>query len=151
METLPLVPDAFKSPTDFLPWEKGPYLDLSWMPLAIRFKLDSVGLKISLEQWQAMSSDSRWKLLRDPFRLETDISNWQQQLNASLEVETKTQAIQLESGYKPGAVEKAVENWKNEGFEFIAPSKELFEYPAYLAIKIMTPNRGGKTELPLFL
>ena len=37
---------------------------LDWLPLAVRYKLDTCGLKIGLEEWQGLSRESREALLR---------------------------------------------------------------------------------------
>ena len=39
---------------------------LQWLPLAVRYKLDGSGLKIGLQQWQALSLQQRSALLRCP-------------------------------------------------------------------------------------
>lgn len=39
---------------------------LEWLPLAVRFKLDAVGLKIRLPEWQALARDERLALLGCP-------------------------------------------------------------------------------------
>lgn len=36
---------------------------LEWLPLAVRFKLDAVGLKIRLSEWHALTRDERLALL----------------------------------------------------------------------------------------
>jgi hypothetical protein len=40
--------------------------DLTWLPLAIRYKLDQSGLIISLQAWQALSMELRTQLLACP-------------------------------------------------------------------------------------
>jgi hypothetical protein len=39
---------------------------LEWLPLAVRFKLDAVGLKIGLSEWQALARAKRQALLACP-------------------------------------------------------------------------------------
>jgi hypothetical protein len=40
--------------------------DLEWLPLAVRYKLDLCGLKIGLNEWQALALEQRQALLRCP-------------------------------------------------------------------------------------
>lgn len=39
---------------------------LEWLPLAVRFKLDALGLKIRLYEWQALARPKRQALLACP-------------------------------------------------------------------------------------
>ncbi|MEJ8839900.1 nitrate reductase associated protein [Ramlibacter sp. AN1133] len=39
---------------------------LRWLPLAVRFKLDKCGLKLGLQQWQALDLCQREALVRRP-------------------------------------------------------------------------------------
>ena len=39
---------------------------LQWLPLAVRYKLDRCGLKVRLQQWQALPLAGRSALLRCP-------------------------------------------------------------------------------------
>ncbi len=40
--------------------------ELEWMPLAVRMKLDLAGLKLGLEDWQALTLETRRSLLAAP-------------------------------------------------------------------------------------
>ena len=44
--------------------------DLHFIPLAIRYKLDTLGLKIGLDAWLRLSIEERFELLNSPFDFE---------------------------------------------------------------------------------
>jgi hypothetical protein len=54
-------------PIGLLPWETAAYADLAWMPMAMRYKLDTIGFKVHLQQWQKLPFASRNELLVAPF------------------------------------------------------------------------------------
>lgn len=51
-------------PRDVLPFESEAAQRLEWLPLAVRFKLDRTGMRVSLAQWQAVPLPQRERLLR---------------------------------------------------------------------------------------
>jgi hypothetical protein len=53
-------------PIRVLPCEPSQACSLEWLPLAVRFKLDAVGLKIRLAEWQVLGRDERLALLACP-------------------------------------------------------------------------------------
>jgi hypothetical protein len=52
------------SPTAVLDFEPEQAKSLSWLPLAIRHKLDDAGLRLTLRQWQDLPDGARRELLR---------------------------------------------------------------------------------------
>ena len=52
------------APTACLPFEPAEARSLQWLPLAVRYKLDACGLRLSLGQWQALSEAARLQLLQ---------------------------------------------------------------------------------------
>jgi|GEM_PF-3837092 len=56
-----------REPVGLLPWESPDYRTLEWLPLALRFKLDRLRIKLHLKQWQAFTLEDRQQLLRQPF------------------------------------------------------------------------------------
>ena len=51
---------------------------LTYIPLAVRFKLDKCGIKLSLEAWQQLPEDRRRKLLQAPYDQAADIARYRQ-------------------------------------------------------------------------
>jgi len=47
---------------------------LEWMPLAVRYKLDVLGLSMRLAKWQDLALDVRRALVQLPARTEADLS-----------------------------------------------------------------------------
>ncbi len=68
------------TPDQLLPWETGPYADLEWLPQAMRFKLDAVGIKVGLKQWQALPIEAKRQLLAAPIADEAAKEAWKQSL-----------------------------------------------------------------------
>ena len=54
------------APTACLPFEPDEARCLLWLPLAVRHKLDGCGLRLSLNEWQALSLAARQQLLQAP-------------------------------------------------------------------------------------
>lgn len=52
------------SPSACLPFEHECAKSLHWLPLAVRYKLDEAGLKLSLIQWQSLTITSRLGLVK---------------------------------------------------------------------------------------
>ena len=53
---------------------------LTYIPMAVRFKLDKCGIKLSLEAWQQLPDDRRRELLQAPCDHATDIASYRQVL-----------------------------------------------------------------------
>ena len=51
-------------PSSCLPFEAERASSLHWLPWAVRFKLDGEGLRLSLQQWQALPLAVRAELVR---------------------------------------------------------------------------------------
>ena len=58
--------DLDLAPTACLTFESQACQSLQWLPLAVRFKLDECGLKLSLQQWQGLPLAERQALLALP-------------------------------------------------------------------------------------
>ncbi|HSW17933.1 MAG TPA: nitrate reductase associated protein [Ramlibacter sp.] len=59
------MPPRFE-PTAVLPFEGPEAQQLQWLPLAMRYKLDVLGLRLTLAQWQALSLEERRLLVTSP-------------------------------------------------------------------------------------
>lgn len=59
-----LPPDP--GPTQAFPFEPDAARALTWLPLAVRYKLDRCALRVSLQAWQALPLRSRERLLACP-------------------------------------------------------------------------------------
>ena len=54
------------APTACLAFEPDEARSLLWLPLAVRYKLDGSGLRLSLGEWQALPMGTRRELLQMP-------------------------------------------------------------------------------------
>jgi hypothetical protein len=59
-----LSPDL--SPTSWLEVDSPAARQLTWLPYAVRFKLDACGLRMSLHDWQRLPAAQRMALVRAP-------------------------------------------------------------------------------------
>lgn len=135
------------APQTTLPWEKENYADLHWMPQAIRFKLDTAGLKIGLKTWQALALQDRQSLLQAPFATPDHKQTWAQHLAQSLSrhnLGEPAAITPLESFTVPS--QNAIAAWQAAGFDLTAPFEKLSDYGRYLAIKLVkapSPNQAA--------
>ena len=60
----------------FYPFEGPATIDLSLIPLSIRYKLDRAEIKLHLSQWQKISLDDRQRLLDRPCGTATEITGY---------------------------------------------------------------------------
>jgi hypothetical protein len=67
---------------------------LSFMPLALRYRLDRAGLKASLAAWQALPVDERRRLFDTPAASDADIAGFALALRSAL----------AEAGHAPSAL-----------------------------------------------
>jgi hypothetical protein len=61
------------SQAGFYPFEGPATIDLSLIPLSIRYKLDRAEIKLHLSQWQKISIDDRQRLLDTPCGTATEV------------------------------------------------------------------------------
>lgn len=61
-----LRPDLF--PTSCLEVDSAAAWELTWLPYAVRFKLDECGLRMSLHEWQQLPLGQRTALVHAPLR-----------------------------------------------------------------------------------
>ena len=76
--TAPPYPDE----TRLFGFESELEANLTYMPMAVRFKLDKCGIKLSLEQWQRLPLHRRRELLRTPCDHAAAISNYRLMLRS---------------------------------------------------------------------
>lgn len=60
----------------FYPFEGPETIDLSLIPLSIRYKLDRAEIKLHLSQWQKISIDDRQRLLETPCGTATELTTY---------------------------------------------------------------------------
>jgi hypothetical protein len=53
---------------------------LTYIPMAVRFKLDTCGVKLSLAQWNRLPESERWNLFESPCATTADIARYAQAL-----------------------------------------------------------------------
>lgn len=66
---------------DFYPFESPEATGLSLIPLRVRYKLDCVGVRLRLSQWQAMTSQEKGQLLQLPVATPEDRNGYRAALS----------------------------------------------------------------------
>ena len=56
--------------------------DLDWIPRSVRDKLDQVGIKLHLREWQAFTLEERQELCALPCQTKTEKKTFQERLDA---------------------------------------------------------------------
>lgn len=67
-------------PHDFYPFESPQATGLVLIPLRVRYKLDCVGLRLRLTQWQALTAEEKGQLLRLPVDTATEQGDYRDAL-----------------------------------------------------------------------
>ena len=65
------------------------------IPMAVRLKLDNVGVKVSLKQWNKLARDERDQLLLGPCETPADRRAFRDQLVAAIEARTGDKPSEL--------------------------------------------------------
>ncbi len=99
-------------------FERDEFSDLNWIPLVIRYRLDSCGLKLSLSAWQKLPFAERARLLELPFGDSEEVQAWISVLNSSLAIQGGGPPVSMprweEPKEPPSAVKERLEgplNW----------------------------------------
>jgi hypothetical protein len=74
---------------------------LACIPLAVRFKLDKCGIKLSLTQWQQLPEGKRQDLLRVRCDTDVEIADFRHVLQALITAACSDEPRQLEVGVHP--------------------------------------------------
>jgi hypothetical protein len=75
-------------PVQTLACEPPQALALDWLPLAVRYKLDRCGRKISLQQWRSLPHAKRAALLKAPMHAEPGGINFERMLDQDARIRT---------------------------------------------------------------
>lgn len=91
--------------SDFYPFEPTEAIELSLIPLRVRYKLDCAGVRLRLLQWQALPSVEKRLLLQLPVATLAEVNEYRSALSHM--VSRQGDALQAD----PPGVDKEV--WKN--------------------------------------
>jgi hypothetical protein len=61
-----MSPNPAPEPTQTFEFEPEEARKLNWLPLAVRYKLDQCGLRVSLRPWQTLAHAHRQRLVESP-------------------------------------------------------------------------------------
>jgi hypothetical protein len=142
-------------PIALLPWEKESYASLDWIPQAVRFKLDAVGAKVGLKQWQDLDLGHRKELLALPAESIAEKATWLEKLQAIVALDKagslqtlppagpRTFRTEIQEQWKVAGVNVTLENWtKWTEFERFLAEKTAFSKSAQIPLKEIAPHLG---------
>lgn len=66
---------------DFYPFEPTDVINLSLIPLRVRYKLDCAGVRLRLSQWQALTCEDKRQLLQSPVATPEEVSDYRSALS----------------------------------------------------------------------
>jgi len=75
--------------------------DLTYMPMAVRFKLDQCGIRLSLAEWQRLPEYRRRELLYAPCDHEDTIANYRQLVRSWVKESTGTEPLAIPTASDP--------------------------------------------------
>jgi hypothetical protein len=142
-------------PNALLPWESDAYARLEWMPQAVRFKLDLVGAKVGLKQWQQLAVPHRMELLTLPAETSNEIEVWGQKLRDILTVDQagdfqalppagpRQFSADIQAQWKSVGFALTLEKWsKWTEYEQFLAEKTAFSKSAQVPLKEIAPHLG---------
>ncbi|NJK30418.1 MAG: nitrate reductase maturation protein NarM [Acaryochloris sp. SU_5_25] len=129
--------------------------DLHCIPMAVRFKLDTCGIKLKLAQWNQFSQDEREQFIFQPCTTEEEIADYREFLKDLIFMYSETDASEIAiaenppwldtSVIPPALVAKAqdhditlsLQQWQN-----------LTPLQRFALIKLSRPSHESKNFLP---
>lgn len=129
--------------------------DLRCIPMIVRFKLDTCGIKLKLAQWNQFSEDEREQFIYQPCSSEDEIEDYREFLKDLIFMYSETEAAEIpveenppwlkDSKIPPALVEKA----KSCGAKIsLKQWKGLSPLQRFALIKLSRPSHENKNFLP---
>lgn len=143
-------------PTALLPWEIATYAQLDWIPQAVRFKLDGVGAKVGLKQWQDLTFEHRNVLVLLPAETAPEQALWLQKLLEFLKEDKAGEAQKMTPLTHPREFKVDIQDqWRAVGFsvtpeiwstwnefERFLAEKTAFSKSSQVPLKEIAPHLG---------
>ncbi|MBR8831925.1 MAG: hypothetical protein N5P05_002576 [Chroococcopsis gigantea SAG 12.99] len=81
--------------SDFFAFEADFVQSLRCIPMGVRLKLDTCGVKLKLQHWNLLTADERQNLVSRPCRGEEEVRDYRDYLQGLIQVKTGTKAAEL--------------------------------------------------------
>lgn len=129
---------------------------LHCIPMAVRLKLDNIGVKVSLKQWNKLARDERDQLLVRPCDTLTDRRAYHDYLAAAIEARTGDRASELAVAEHPEWLEESRIPLQVSDY-FAAEGRSPLTLPQwaglvplqrYVLIKLTRPGHRNENFLP---
>jgi hypothetical protein len=148
--------EAVSNPTTVFQFESDFAGALYCIPMSVRLKLDNVGVKVSLKQWNKLARDERDQLLARPCEAPADRRAYHEYLVAAIEARTGDKASELPVESSPEWLEASRIPVQVSEY-FVAEGRSpltLQEWAAlaplqrYVLIKLTRPGHSNDNFLP---
>jgi hypothetical protein len=129
---------------------------LRCIPMSVRMKLDQVGIKLSLKQWNRIPSNERRELVERPSGSAADAEAYKAYLISLIEMHTETDVELAPLDAEPawadaGAVPERIREWAR-GVGVVPPSEQqwaaLAPLQRFALYKLTRPGHKNENFLP---
>ena len=127
---------------------------LTYIPLAVRFKLDKCGVKLSLDQWQQLPEGNRRALLRVRCESEAEIADYRRELQALIRAITGDEPRMFEVDTGPWDDPDVPNQVTRKAVEFGAVPPTPYQWRAltpiqrFALIKLSRDGEHGRNFMP---
>lgn len=143
------------SPSPFFQFEADFVESLRCIPMAVRCKLDTCGIKLKLDQWHRFSTEEREQLITLPCHTPTEVAHYCQWLQNLILQRTQTQASELPVEAHPAWLDPAQipaalqEKAQAHGITInLSQWQALAPLQRFALIKLSRPSHESKNFLP---
>ncbi|MDB9372904.1 nitrate reductase associated protein [Nodularia sphaerocarpa] len=136
---------------DFFEFEADFVDSLRCIPMQVRYKLDTSGIKLKLSHWHQMTEDERAALVELPCTTETEIKAYQDYLqhlilertgNSAAKLPIEPNPLWMDSGTIPGSIQEKAQEM---GISLTLPQwASLTPLQRFALIKLSRPGHENK-------
>lgn len=129
--------------------------DLRCIPMIVRFKLDTCGIKLKLAQWNQFSEDEREQFIYQPCSSEDEIDDYREFLKDLIFMYSETEAAELPADNNPAWLDAStiptdlVEKAQSCEVEInLQQWQSLSPLQRFALIKLSRPSHENKNFIP---
>ena len=141
--------------TTFFDFEQDFIASLRCIPMIVRYKLDTSGVKLKLDHWHSFNAEEKELLVNLPCETDTEISKYHDRLQALVKEKTGKYAKELEIDPHPAwkNTQDIPSNLREKAQEFdlkltIEQWQKLDNLQRFVLIKLSRPSHENKNFLP---
>ena len=141
--------------TTFFDFEKDFIASLRCIPMIVRYKLDTCGVKLKLDHWHDFNTEEKDNLVTQPCETAEEVTKYHDDLQALIKAKTGQYAKELEVQSNPAWQNKeeipTSLQEKIQEFEFELTKEQwqkLDDLQRFVLIKLSRPSHENKNFLP---